>query len=228
MKQTTLTDWICIMFPVRRIPGYGRAAIILMLAMNCLTFFGSRLFNSSWHHYQMATALDGRIPFIKEFILIYIFLAYGQWICGYYLMACEEKAVCLRICTAEMTAKLLCLICFLLVPTTMVRADVSGQDFFSKCVRLLYESDAADNLFPSIHCLESYLLVRVLPWMKKVPGWYRKLTLPATLLVMLSTLFVKQHVIVDVFGAILVVEIGIAVSRLLLSKSGAYEKRKKQ
>lgn len=227
MLQTRETDRKNNMHFIRRIQGYGLAAVILMLAVNGLTFFGSRLFNTSWHHYQMAIWLDHRIPFIKETILIYIILAYGQWIIGFYLMACQEKKICLRICAAEVAAKLLCLICFLLIPTTMVRPDVTGQDFFSKCVRLLYEADAADNLFPSIHCLESYLLVRVLPWMKNLPAWYRRLTLPASVLVMLSTLFIKQHVIVDVIGAIVAVELGIAVSKRLILKSGSYEKREK-
>lgn len=203
------------MFLKKILPGYGWLAIFLMLGMNFVTYCGSRLLNTSWHHYNMSCWLDSRIPFIKEFILVYIVFAFLQWGCGFFLVAREEKKICYRICIGEITAKLFCLVCFLLIPTTMIRGHVTGNDFFSRCVILMYKTDAADNLFPSIHCLESYLLMRVLPWMKKVPVWYRIATPLVSILVCASTLFVKQHVFVDVPGAILAVETGLLISRFL-------------
>ena len=200
------------------LPTYGWLAIFLVVGTNFLVYGGCRLINKDRHHYDLTCSLDHHIPFIKEFILIYIILAYAQWIYGYYLIAREEKGICYRVVIAEITAKLLCLVCFLVIPTTMTRAHVTGDDFFSRCVTLMYKIDAPDNLLPSIHCLESYLLMRILPWMKKAPAWYRLATPPASILVMASTLLVKQHVFVDLIGAIIVLELGILVSRFLCPK----------
>ena len=44
--------------------------------------------------------------------------------------------------------------------------------------------------------------------MKKAPRWYLPLTIIMSLCVFASTLLVKQHVFIDVFGGILVFEIG--------------------
>lgn len=206
------------MFPFKKLPAYGWSAAFLMLGTNCLVYYGSRLLNTSWRHYDFSCGLDHRIPFIGAFVIVYMLLAYFQWICGFYFAVKEERHICRRICISEVTAKLLCLVCFLVIPTTMTRETITGTDLFSRCLLMVYEIDPADNLLPSVHCLESYLLARVLPWMKDVPEWYKKFTIPATVLVMLSTLFVKQHVIADVIAAVLVVEAGIAVSGIITSR----------
>ena len=48
--------------------------------------------------------------------------------------------------------------------------------------------------------------------MKKPPKWYRYATTVMALGVFASTLFVKQHVLVDVFGGIIVYEIGYYIA----------------
>ena len=73
--------------------------------------------------------------------------------------------------------------------------------------------DAPDNLFPSIHCLESYVCFRGALYTKKVPVWYKYVMLISTVLVFASTVLVKQHVLVDMLGAVLAVEFGLFVSK---------------
>lgn len=205
------------------LPGYGWLAIFLMLGTNIAVYFGSRLINTSLPHYDLTCRLDHMIPFIKEFIIVYLGFAFTQWIIGFYLIAREEKKVCYRAVIAEVTAKLLCLVCFLVIPTTMVRAQVTGTDIFSKMVLGLYKLDPPDNLFPSIHCLESYVIWRILPWMKKVPNWYKQITPVISILVMASTVLVKQHIVVDILGAIIVVELGFLASRFLCPRIKALQ-----
>ena len=48
--------------------------------------------------------------------------------------------------------------------------------------------------------------------MKKMPKWYRLVTVIMSLGVFASTLFIKQHVILDMFGGIVVFEIGYFVA----------------
>ncbi len=199
----------------RILPLYGWISILLMATINIITFIGTRFVNKNFTHYDFTLSIDYAIPFVKEFIVVYIIFAYLQWAYGYFLSAREDKATCIRIFSSEIIAKLICFVCFLVIPTTMQRANVTGNDFFSKSVRLMYGIDSADNLFPSIHCLESYLLARTLPLLKKAPRWYKVITWPVSILVFASVLFVKQHVIVDVFSAIAAVEIGILLSKII-------------
>jgi PAP2 superfamily. len=195
------------------LPKHGWIAVIIMIFVNIMVYNGSRVLTRAWDHYNMTSSIDKSIPFIKEFVIVYIPIAYLQWLLGFYYAARENKMICARIFAAEILAKLMCLACFLLIPTTMMRADVQGGDLLSRSVYYVYRLDSADNLFPSIHCLESYILMRTVLWLEKAPKWYKLVTVPAGLLVMLSTVFMKQHVIVDVIAAIVVVEIGIFAAK---------------
>lgn len=198
--------------------NYGYKALLTMVLFNILTYFGSRIFTSGWHHYSMETSLDRAIPYVKEFIIIYIPVAYLQWIIGYYMISRDTWENCFTLVGAEIIGKFLCLICFLLLPTTMTRADINGTDFLNRCVRYLYEIDPADNLFPSIHCLESWVIFRSTFYLKSLPKWIKPLHLIITLLVFASTLFVKQHVMADVIGGVMVVEIGLLIMKKVTRK----------
>lgn len=200
---------------LRFLPVHGWIAVAVMIIVNMMVYNGSRVFTRTMDHHDLTSALDYSIPFIKEFVVVYIPIAYFQWIYGFYLAARENKTICARIFAAEICAKILCLVCFLLLPTTMMRADVHGADFLSRAVYMVYRFDAADNLFPSIHCLESYVLLRTVLWLEKAPKWYKYFTVPVSVLVMMSTVFMKQHVVVDIIAAVVVVEIGIFVAKMI-------------
>jgi hypothetical protein len=196
----------------RFLPAYGWAALILMLTINQIAFQGTRLINSDWYHYDFSLPFDNSIPLVKAFAIIYLPVAYAQWIYGFYLVAREKKNICFNIFGAEIIAKLICMACFLIIPTTMVRHGVTGNDPLTLMLRFVYWIDAADNLFPSIHCLESYVLTRGAFKMERCPAWFKWGSIPVTLLVFASTLFTRQHVFVDIIAAVIVVEIGFFIS----------------
>ena len=200
----------------RFLPAYGWLSVIVMLAVNMLAFQGTRLINKPWYHYDFSLPIDAMFPLVKEFVIIYIPIAYAQWIYGFYLAAREKKVTCYRIFTAEIIAKLICMACFLIIPTTMVRNDITATDFLSRWVQSVYDVDPADNLFPSIHCLESYVLTRAAfsrkIGMERCPAWFKWLSVPVTALIFASTLMLRQHVFVDVVAAVAVVEAGIFIA----------------
>lgn len=199
-------------------PDYGCKALIVMISFHILTYFASRFLTSGWHHYSMETSLDRAIPYIKEFIIIYMPVAFLQWIIGYYMIARDTRENCLTLAGAEIIGKFICLVCFLLLPTTMVRAEITGTDFWNRWVGYLYAIDPADNLFPSIHCLESWVIFRSTFYLQSLPRWAKPLQLTISLLVFASTLFVKQHVIADVVAGVLVVEIGLWIMKAVNRK----------
>jgi membrane-associated phospholipid phosphatase len=177
----------------------------------------------------METSLDRALPYVKEVIIIYIPVAFLQSVIGFYMISRNTREHCLTLIGAEMIGKLLCLICFLFLPTTMVRADIIGTDLLNRCVGYLYEIDAADNLFPSIHCLESWVVTRGAFRCKKVPKWYCVFCVVITLGIFASTVLVKQHVVVDILGGILVTELGLALAkRFRVGRLFSFLERKKE
>ena len=80
------------------------------------------------------------------------------------------------------------------------------------------------TLFPSIHCLDSWLCWRFLVKIEWIPKWYKWINFLFTLLVCASTVLVKQHLLVDIFAGIAVAEIGLLLSRFIYDRA---QKRKK-
>lgn len=148
------------------------------------------------------TVLDRLIPCDSRWVLIYVG-AFGFWAVNYILMAQGENWY--EIFAADATAKLICGVIFLMIPTTNVRPQL-GTGFFDCCLRLIYGMDRPTNLFPSIHCLESWICWRGIQNRWDIPGWYRDFSCVFAILVCISTLLTKQHVIADVFGGILLGE----------------------
>lgn len=192
-------------------PKYIFIPLIMVVVMNYITYFCTKPITDNLYHYNFTSNLDEGIPFIPLFIIIYI-LAYVQWIVGFIIIARESKKVCYKYLSAELIAKTFCLIFFFILPTTMIRPEVTSSGLTMSLVKFFYEVDAPVNLFPSIHCLESWLVFRGSLACKKVPKLYKVITFIFSILVCLSTVFVKQHVVIDIIGGILVVEIGILIA----------------
>lgn len=182
-----------------------KISLCITLLCNGLAYYGTRLWTQGRHHYDLTNPLEDRIPVIPSAILIY-WGCYGYWAVNYLLGCRQEKEEAYRFLSADCLAKLICLLVFLIFPTANDRPDIVGQGIFCRLMRLLYAVDAADNLFPSIHCLTSwfcYIAVRKNP---EASVSYRVFSLAFTLLVCASTLVTKQHVLADVAGGILLAE----------------------
>ena len=202
------------------VPAYARRPLIAVAAVGMLAYFGTRLIAGGFVHHDFSIPLDEKIPFVPAFSIIYV-LAYVQWVAGYLLIARESREVCRRVLTGEIIAKLICMVFFIAVPTTMARAEIHSGGFFNWIVSCLYGLDAPDNLFPSIHCLDSWICFRGALQMKKTGRWYSRFSLVFTLLVFASTVLIKQHVLVDIPAGILVAEIGLFLSGKMMKISSA-------
>ena len=146
-------------------------------------------------------------------MITFYILAYVSWIVGFIVIGRENRQVCYEVCTAEQIAKLMCMAAFIVIPSTIVRPEITGNGIFEWLTGLIYRMDSPDNLLPSIHCLENWICFRGAMKCKKVGTGYRIIMFISALLVFSSTLMVKQHVFLDVVTAIIVVEIGLFVAK---------------
>lgn len=192
-------------------PRYIYIPLFLAVFMNFITYFCTKIITNNLYHYNISSIVDEKLPFVPFFIIIYI-LAFAQWVVGYVIIARESKEVCYKYLSAELIAKFICLVFFFVLPTTMIRPELNDTGLLIWLVNFIYLVDAPVNLFPSIHCLESWMVFRGALACKKVPKIYKIITFIFSLLVCASTVLVKQHVVIDIIGGILVVEIGILIS----------------
>lgn len=183
------------------LPEYSRVPLLLVIVWNGGAYYGGRLIAQNWPHDQFDLPLDTAIPFLPWTVSIYI-LSYFFWIVNYILAARRDKASAYRFFCADFITRCVCLFFFLALPTTNIRPGVVGNGIWSALMRLIYNSDAADNLFPSIHCIASYLSAVGIKNDKRVPLWYRVFSYLLTVAICISTVTTKQHVVVDVAGGI--------------------------
>lgn len=193
------------------IPKYAIKLLALALLVNSCVYMGIAQLRRFLTFSSLETPLDTALPFLAPFVLFYV-LAFVQWGLNYLLIARDSKELCYRFAFGNIIAKLICLFFFVFLPTTLARPEVTGTDLCSRLVRLIYTFDPPVNLFPSIHCLESWCCIRASFLLKKSNRTYQTATLIMSLGVFASTLFIKQHVIADVFGGIVVFEAGFRLA----------------
>lgn len=197
------------------IPEILRLPLFFSISLNSAVYYGARALTTGRIHYDLTGSLDERIPFLPWTITVYLG-CYLFWITNYIIGCRQDEEKAFRFISADLFAKLICLLCFFVWPTTNIRPVVAGTSVWERLMRLLYSIDAADNLFPSIHCLTSWLCYIAVRKNEKVPKWYRIFSLVTVISICISTLTTKQHVIPDVVAGVGLGEI----SYLLAEKSG--------
>ena len=193
------------------IPKYAILPLGLALLVNTCVYTGVGQLRRFLTFSIWETPIDRFLPFAAPFVLFYVF-AFVQWGVSYILIARDSRELCYRFAIGNICAKIICLFFFLLFPTTLIRPEITGTDLCSRLVQLIYTIDAPVNLFPSIHCLESWACIRAAFLLKRSNRTYKIITILMSLGVFASTLLIKQHVIVDVFGGIAVFEVGFWIA----------------
>ncbi len=187
------------------IPPYAVFPLFLTLLWNQAVYCGARIIAAGFPHYDLTTSFDRLIPVVPFFTSIY-FLAFPFWAAGYILCVRISRNQAMTLLCGDFMAKGICLVFFLLLPTTNIRPEISEQGIWEALLLWLYKTDSPDNLFPSIHCLVSWLCFAGMRRQPTVPLPCQAAALLMALLVFLSTLFTRQHVIADVLGAIVIGE----------------------
>ena len=194
------------------LPAYGVFPVIFSFVFNCLVYSGSRMIAGGWYHHNIETGVDRSIPFVPEFLVIY-FGCYVFWAVNYILIARQDRRSVYQFFTGDFISRCVCLVSFLAFPTTNTRPLITGSGLWNQAALWLYSIDAADNLFPSIHCLVSWFCYLGIRGRKEIPRWYQSVSMVIAILVFASTLLTKQHVIVDVAGGILLAEFCFFIGR---------------
>ena len=141
------------------------------------------------------TALDDIIPFCEWFAIPY-FLWFGYIAAGYIFLMLADRKEFVRLCIFLYTGMTTCLIIYTLFPNGQdLRIDYSTlgrENILIDWIKMLQAGDSAYDVFPSIHCLNSFGLHIALAKSKKL-GKFRKPVVYSSfvlmILIVLSTVF---------------------------------------
>ena len=185
------------------LPGWMRELrYALWLPVYLLSFFLlERLITDSYWATQLP--LDDLIPFCPPFVVFYC-LWYPLLVAvGLYLLAADRPGFRRYMAFLASTFFLSLLIWVLLPSGQDLRPDLTGQaDFFSRWIAALYAVDTNTNVFPSVHVVGSIGAAWAV-WDCETLRRRRWPGIAATVLaalICLSTVFIKQHAVLDAAG----------------------------
>ncbi len=148
--------------------------------------------------FRLHTFLDYMIPFVPHFIVPYLLIF--PLVIVPFALAWKDSKKLRKVAYAFLLATMIGEVIFTVFPTTMVRPDLTGGDVFTDLVIHTYAVDSpAKNAFPSFHVTVSTLATLLCLKLSKKIGLA---TLPLTILIILATVFIKQHYVVDIFGGL--------------------------
>lgn len=191
------------------LPKWAVLPLLSILAVNAVVYWGSGILTRNVYHYDLTINLDRMVPFLPAFVWIYI-LAFPFWAANYILSSWRGKKEFWRFVVTDLTIHTICFVFFLLLPTTNVRPEITGNGISDRVLALIYAMDGGanpTNLFPSIHCYVSWMCVYAVEGQKRIPVWYQRFSVIFALLVIVSTQVLKQHYMVDAVAGILLVEV---------------------
>ena len=171
-------------------------------------------------YYEVASRLDSHIPFCELFVIPYYFwfaFLVGMLLYGLlFEIAAFQNYMRFVIVTYSATA-----IIYLLFPNMqMLRPGVfPRENLLTAIVGGLYAFDTNTNVCPSIHVLGSVAVCLAGLHSKRLKsmGW-RLFFIISALLISLSTVFLKQHSIIDVFAALVLSAVAYPLVYILLRR----------
>lgn len=170
--------------------------IILVSLVPLYIFIPEVLTGRTFHVPEVA--LDRVVPLLPAWSLVYGAL-YFFLIVLPVLIVREEEYV-RRTVHSYLLIWITAYVCFLVYPTAAPRpAKITGDGFTAWSLTILYSADPPYNCFPSLHVAHSF--VSALACSRVHRGVGTAAILSASL-VALSTLFTKQHYVLDVIAGI--------------------------
>lgn len=182
---------------------YKHAWVFVYFIIYVPWYFGLQLREGIVLH-DVYIGIDGLIPFVAAFIYPYIYwyLFIAGTVCYLFFKHTDEFYKCVASLFIGMT---ICLIIFTIYPTSFdYRPDiVTGNSLTQTLVNFIYTADKSQNVCPSIHVYNSIAcavaLIKCVDF--KNNRFIQIFAVISAISITLSTMFIKQHSIVDAVAA---------------------------
>ena len=156
------------------------------------------------HYFVIHSPLDDYIPFVEYFIVPYLlWFGFVAVAAGYFFFT--DKKGFYRLCAFLITGMTFFLLLCTVFPNGLnLRPITFARDnIFVDLVKYIYATDTPTNVLPSIHVFNS-IGVCIAIWRSEALKRHRMIQWSAyvlAVLIILSTVFLKQHSVTDVIAA---------------------------
>lgn len=199
-------------------------ALVFLYALIYMPWFMYLEKHVTRDYYLIHSPLDDYIPFVEYFIVPYLLWFLFLGIGAFYLFFNDKKEF-LRMAAFQIAGMTIFLIICTVFPNGLhLRPTAFARDnIFVDLVRFVYSTDTPTNVLPSMHVFNSVGICLGLSHTERLRNrrWILLGVHVLTMLIILSTVFLKQHSVTDVIAA-------LVMSGILYQIVYAYEGRRER
>ncbi|WP_226676446.1 phosphatase PAP2 family protein [Mesobacillus jeotgali] len=174
--------------------------LLFLLVMPVLGLIYKILNNNPREAVILSIEIDDKIPFLPVFIVPYII--WYAFILGYLVYFWyKDTRVYLKTLTMIVIGELVCFVIYFFFQTTVPRPNLVGDGILIDLVGMIYSHDQPYNAFPSIHVLTTFAIILGNINIRNKHIFHSVFVPVMGSLIIISTLFVKQHYILDMFAS---------------------------
>lgn len=185
----------------------GRAIHLLwLLVFPVLGFTYAYLNKPTGVVMDFGIVIDDVIPMIPIFVIPYI-IWYVYILCYLIYFCFKDTRVYKHTLLTIVIGEIICFICYIFFQSTVARPSVEGNGMLLMLMQFIYGNDEPYNCLPSIHVLTTYAIMLASVHIRRKHIINAGFIQIMGVLIILSTLFTKQHVVVDAIVSILLVSV---------------------
>ena len=188
---------------------YKHAGYLLYMVGYLIVFqFLEKTVTTNFH--EIHIWIDDEIPFCEYFIIPYLmWFGFVAVTIVYFLF--QDKKGYYKLITFLFTGMTIFLLVSYIYPNGHhLRPNVFARDnIFVDLVKMLYEADTDTNVLPSIHVYNSigcYIAISKCPKLRN-KKWIQTGSFVLTVLIIMATMFLKQHSVIDVVAGMVMARI---------------------
>lgn len=194
-----------------------RHALVLLYGLIYMPWFIWLESRANLPYHVIHVRLDDVIPFSEVFIVPYLlWFVYVAAVFVYLFFQFDKKKEFYQYCIFLFTGMTLFLVVSTVYPNGHLLRPTSFErhNIFTFAVQMLYRTDTATNIFPSIHVFNSIAAHVAVAKNRKLGGniWIRGGSFLLMVSIILATMFLKQHSVLDVIAGTL---LGVLMEQLV-------------
>lgn len=195
-------------------------SIVIVMFTQAFIYFILKNFNTEYN--VMKTFLC--VPLIKWFVYIYDFW-YPFILFSAFIIFINDKKSYSKLIFTMIICAFLAHLTFLIYPTMVVRPDIHVKNFTDFVLDFTYKTDTPSvNCLPSVHCLYCFIMCFYIFMCNNLKKRYKIIMITFHILIVLSTVFIKQHIIEDIILSFIYVLIVIPFIYIFEEKLKKYLK----
>lgn len=197
--------------------------VLLFGVVNLFTYF--LIQDCVTHKYNFLTDLDKSIPFIPEFVWIYHSLV--PVIGVTMVLLARTKKLFFNALWACVATTLTLYFFYVMFPSFYPRPTLLPETLSEAMVQLSYDIDNSSNTFPSGHVAFAWIMFWVARHSERARATpiLVKFYMLWAVGITISTLAIKMHYIIDIFGGFVVASSSFFIIRELIKKRSWYQAR---